>query len=152
MPFIEIFGSRITRLVNLSRARSVRFTTHGADKATNVVIDWADGDTTTIEDINEDAYELRERMIQVAAPIVPGTGEIVIWWKNAGVEHVPIVAWRVNGNDLIPLAGGANEHLDGHAAWGILRPDGSVDIPFDRAYPSLDAFIADMEAKAEKTA
>jgi len=62
------------------------------------------------------------------------------------VERVPILAWRIDGNDATPIFA---EVPPSDAFWMIEYPDGKLCSPNDSIYASLDDAKADELARAQ---
>jgi hypothetical protein len=65
----------------------------------------------------------------------------------------PVTAWRIkrNGASTTPiLTDGASD--DCSNTYGVLRPDGAVEVPADRCYASLEEFKSYVAEEARKRA
>jgi hypothetical protein len=101
--------------------------------------------TETLQDI-EDGF----RPVVAAAPGYVRIRYCEEWNEDgsAGVERLPIVAWRIDGGVAFPITPDDNE-IDGLNA-AVLMPDGQVVQSFMARFDNEAAWLAEMEREAVK--
>jgi hypothetical protein len=88
-----------------------------------------------------DAIDL-DQLLAHTVPATPGYEAVQLFVNPDGTEwtsRTPIIAWRIDGNYVTPVA------LDGPAhngtGTGVLTPDGRVFVLEVADYPSFDAWV-----------
>lgn len=93
---------------------------------------------------------------------VPGGDHILIMYDDVDIiDMLPVLAFLIYRSptldgkawvmSMFPVTSDGL-HWDSADEWALLRPDGKVDLPFDRVLPNMEAFQVERETRARQRA
>jgi len=85
--------------------------------------------------------------VRAAEPIIAAQPEYIIVVTPRGDDEIarpfpqfPLIAWRYNGNYMLPVSTAMLSIEDNDEDYGILYPDGTVSDQYGEKFESLEAF------------